>query len=373
VHAGRALDCATWRGSRRGVLTRVVLKIASNKLKEASMGTINDGEFLPSPEVLAPFRHEAGANVRPLGRDFWERLDLSEDKSADLVSKHRQDKAVTRFVKNYLEQQLQSFGILYAAACFSVLGLNYLGSLIFYHSGVSDKLMVIAVANIAYYGFIMMLGLFYPLARKVRWQLTVAAFLLITLLPLVQDQALALMPPAAVLALVVPLIPASLIFITATGTGRSLWGRLKEVRRRNAEENSNREEFMKRVTGMFTVPEGRIRAFKRRMILKSALRLAFPILRCEEIEDKKGAILDFAKRQKFQDSMGRLTEAAWIVGSLAYLILPKLTEIDTISSWAAGVLPVYYCSMKIMKAVDNEREKVLTEVAELIKSGTDVG
>jgi hypothetical protein len=47
--------------------------------------------------------------------------------------------------------------------------------------------------------------------------------------------------------------------------------------------------------------------------------------------------------------------------------LPKLTEIDTISSWAAGVLPVYYCSMKIMKAVDNEREKVLTEVAELIK------
>lgn len=337
------------------------------------MGTINDGEFLPSPEALAPFRHEADTNVRPLGKDFWEGLDLSENKSGGFVSKRRQEKAVTRFVKNYLEQQLQSFGILYAVACFSALGLNYLGSLIFYHSGVSDRLIMIAVANIAYYSFIMMLGLFYPLARKVRWQLTVAAFLFITLSPLVQDQALALVPPAAVLALVVSLLPASLIFITATRTGRSLWSRLEEVSRRNAEANSNREEFMKRVTGMFPVPEGRVRAFIHRMILRSALRLAFPILMCEEIEDKKGAILEFAKRHKFQDSMGRLTGAAWVVGSLAYLILPKLTEIDTISAWAAGVLPVYGCTMMIMNAVDNEREKILTEVAELIKLGVDVG
>jgi hypothetical protein len=344
-----------------------VLKIAGKKLKGATMGTNNDGEFLPSPEALELFRLEADANVRPLGRDFWERLDLSEDKSADLVSKRLQDKAVTRFVKNYLEQQLQSFGILYAVTCFSVLGLNYLWSLIFYHSGVSKKLMIIAVANIAYYSFIMMLGLFYPLARKVRWQLTVAAFLFITLSPLVHEQALALVPPVAVLALVVSLIPASLIFITATRTGRRLWSRLEEVRRRNAGENSNREEFMKRVTGMFPVPEGRIRAIIHRMILRSALRLTFQILRCEEIKDTKGAILEFAKRQKFQDSMGRLTEAAWIVGSLAYLILPKLPEIEMLSAWAAGVLPVYYCSMKIMKAVDNKREKVLTEAAELIK------
>lgn len=336
------------------------------------MGTNNDGEFLPSPEALAPFRHEAETNVRPLGRDFWERLDLSENKSAGLVSERRQDKAVTRFVKNYLEQQLLSFGILYAVACFSVLGLNYLWSLIFYQSGVSDKLTIIAVANIAYYTFVMMLGMFYPLARKVRWQLVVAAFLFVTLSPLAQDQVFALVPPAAVLALVVSLIPASLVFITATRTGRRLWGRLEEVRRRNAEENSNREEFMERVTGMFPAPEGRVRAFIHGMILKSALRLAFPILMCEEIEDKKGAVLEFAKRQKFQDSMGRLTGAAWVVGSLAYLILPKLTEIDTISAWAAGVLPVYGCAMMIMNAVDKEREKLLTEVAEIIKPCVDV-
>lgn len=337
------------------------------------METINDPEFIPGAEALASFRREADANIRPLGRAFWERLDLSEGKIADLASRLRQQEAVARFVKNYLEQQLQSFGIVYAGACFSVLGLINLVSPIFYHSGVSDKLMIVAVANAAYYTFVMLLGLFYPLARKVRWPLAVAAFLFITLWPLVHDQALALVPPAAVLSLVVPLVPAALIFVTATRTGRRLWGRLVEVRRRNMEENGNREEFLKRVMGKFPVPECRYRAFVRRMFLRSALRLAFPILRCEEITDKKGAVLEFARRQKFQDSMGRLTGMVWIVGSLAYLILPRIPEVELISSWAAGVLPVYYCSMKIMNAVDNEREKVLTEVAELIKPGVDVG
>lgn len=70
------------------------------------MGTINDGEFLPGPEALVSFLHEADTNVRPLSRAFWERLDLSEDMAAGLVSKRQQEKAVTRFVKNYLEQQL---------------------------------------------------------------------------------------------------------------------------------------------------------------------------------------------------------------------------------------------------------------------------
>lgn len=331
------------------------------------MEIVSDGEFLPSPEALASFRNKADTNTRPLSRAFWEKLDLSEGKAADLVSRFRQEEAVTQFVKNYLEQQLQSFGILYAGACFFVLGFNYLWSLIFYHSGVSNRLMIIAVANIAYYSFIMMLGLFYPLARKVRWYLTVAVFLFIMLWPLVHDQALALMPPPAVLSLVVSLILALLIFITATRTGRSLWRRLEEVRRRNAEVNSHREEFMKRVMRMFPIPEGKLRAFIRRIVLKSALRLAFSILNCEEIVDKKRALLEFVRRQKFQDSMGRLTGTVWIVGSLAYLILPRISEIEMISSWAAGVLPVYYCSMKIINAVDNEREKVLTEVAELIK------
>lgn len=367
MHAGRALDCAAWRGSRRGLLARVVLKLPAPKLKGASMENINDSEFIPSAEALAAYRHEADTNIRPLSKAFWEKLDLSECQVARLASLLRQQEAVTRFVKNYLEQQLQSFGIVYAGACFSVLGLIYLVSHIFYHSGVSKKLMIIAVANIAYYAFVMMLGMFYPLARKVKWYLTVSAFLFITLSPLVHEQALALVPPAAVLSLVVLLIPASLIFITATQTGRRLWGQLEEVRRRNAEENSNRKEFMKRVMRKFPIPESRLRAFIRRMFLRSALRLAFPILNCEEIVDRKRALLEFAGRQKFKDSMGRLTGAVWMVGSLAYLILPQIPEIDMISSWAVSVLPVYYSSMKIMNAVDNEMEKVLTEVAELIR------
>ena len=337
------------------------------------METINDGEFIPSAEALASFRHEAGTNIRPLSRAFWEKLDLSESKVADLVSRHRQQEAVTRYVKNYLEQQLQSFGILYAVACFSILVLIYLVTRSFFGTGVSSKLIVTGIANVAYYTFVMLLGLFYPLARKVGWPRTAAAFLFIVLWPLVHDQALAVVPAAAVLSLVVSLIPASIIFVNATPTGRRLWGRLVEVRRRNMEVNGNREEFIKRVMGKFPVPEGRCRAFIRRMFLRSALRLAFPILNCEEIVDMKGALLEFARRQKFQDSMGRLTGAVWIAGSLAYLILPRIPEVELISSWAAGVLPVYGCTMMIMNAVDNEREKVLTEVAELIKPDVDVG
>jgi hypothetical protein len=256
---------------------------------------------------------------------------------------------------------------------FLILGLNLFVSPISYYSGVPGKLMMISVANVVYYSFIMMLGLFYPLARKVKWPLTASAFLLITLWPFVHDQAMALVPPAAVLSLAVSLVPASLIFINATRTGRLHWGRLMEIRRHNGEENSNRKEFEKRVMGMFPIPDGKIRAFIRRMFLRSALRMTFSILNCEEIVDKKGALLEFAKRQKFQDSMGRLTGAAWIVGSLAYLILPQIPEVDMISSWAAGVLPVYCSSMKIMNAVDDEREKVLAEVAELIKRDAELG
>lgn len=334
------------------------------------MESINDSEFLPSSEALASFHHSADTNIRPLVRAFWDKLDLSEGKATDLASRLRQQEAVTRLIKNDLDQKLQTFGILYAGTFFFVLGLIFFVSRISYYSSVSGKLMIIVVANVAYYSFIMMLGLFYPLARKVKWPLTVAAFLLITLWPLVHDRALALVPLSAVLSLAVFLIPASLIFINATRTGRRLWSWLVEERKRNGEENRNREEFLKRVMGMFPVPEGNLRTFIRRRFLRSALRVAFSILKCEEIIDKKGALLEFAKRQKFKDSMGRLTGAVWIVGSLAYLILPRIPEIEMISSWAAGVLPVYYFSMKIMNAVDDEREKMLTDVAELIKPNT---
>lgn len=338
------------------------------------MESINDGEFLPSSEALASFRHGADTKIRPLGRVFWEKLDLSEGKATNLASRLRQREAVTRLAKDDLGQKLQTFGILYAGTFSLVLGVIISWSRISYYSGLSGKLQIIVVSNMAYYSFVMMLGLFYPLARKVKWPLTVAAFLFIMLWPFVHDRALALVPPAVVLPLGVTfIVPASLIFICATQTGRRLWGRLMEVRRRNGEENSNREEFVKLIVGMFPIPEGKLRLLVRKIFLRSASRVAFSILNSDEYVDKRGALLEFAERQKFRDAMGRLTGAVWAVAALAYLILPRILEVEMISSAAVGVLPVYYFSMLIMNAVDEAREEALMDVAELIKPNTELG
>ena len=338
------------------------------------MESNNDSEFLPSSEVLASFRQVADTKIRPLGRAFWEKLDITEDKTTHLASRLRQREAVTRLIKDDLGQKLLTFGIFYFTTFFFTLCLIVSLSSLSYDSGVSDKLKIIVASNGVYYSFIMMLGLFYPLARKVRWPLTVVAFLFITLWPLIHDRVLALVSLKAVLLLAATvLIPASLIFINATRTGRRLLSQLAETRQHNKEENSNREEFVKRVEEMFPAQGNRLQVMVRRFFLRSAARVAFSILINDEYTDRKGALLEFTKRQKFKDSMGRLTGAVWIASALAYLILPQIPEVEMISSAAVGVLPVYYFSMLIMNAVDEASEEALTDVAELIKSNTELG
>jgi hypothetical protein len=333
------------------------------------MSEINDQEFLPDPESLSPFGHGADTRIHPLGRDFWEKLDLSDAKAAELTARLRQREAVTRLIKDDLELKLQTFGIPYFVAFTLVIGAIASVSKLSYYPRLSDKLTIIVASNGLYYSFIMMLGLFYPLARKVKWPFPVAAFLFIILWPFIQDRVLALVSPTAVLLLAATvIIPISIILINGTRSGREAWSRLTKLRRDNMQENSNREQFVKRVEEMFPTQGSKFRALLRGVFLRSASRVSFSILTSDEYADRKGALLEFAKRQKFKDSMGRLTGAIWIACSLIYLILPQIPEVEMISSAAVAVLPVYYFAMLIMSVIDEEREEVLTDVAELIKS-----
>lgn len=337
------------------------------------MDEITDNEYLPNQEALGPFRADANREAPALDHSFWLQLDLSEQRADELADVKRQREAVGKLIKKDLAQKLQQFYAVYFVTFFLIVFVGAFVSRYLPEFRQPDKLKLILAANGVYFCFLMTLSLFYELKQLVKWYFSLGTFILLAIGPFIYERYL-LSVPLNTLGLVIAaivLVLFSICFFTISHTGKRLKASIWRTREKNSKENLKRTEFVNRLLDFIPIEGGRLRKLLHRWFIKYAAHTAYSVLTCDDCKRKKVALQEFKERHRFKDSMGRLATVVWIAGSIAYLYLNIIPEVEAIPAAAASVLPVYSLSMLIMDQIDEKRDKALADVIELIKP--DIG
>jgi ABC-type multidrug transport system fused ATPase/permease subunit len=324
---------------------------------------------MPDAEALASFRIDDNSAVPALAAEFWQKIDLSKERAETITESHLQHDAVMRLAKDYLAQKLQEFHILYFITFFSVL---FLGAFLYRYLPPlrqPEKFKMIIASNGIYFLFLSMLSLIYGLKQRVKWYLALGTFSLLMLSPFIYER---FVLPATLKAVIGIALVLSVIFLIyffkVTRTGKQLAADALRLRHRNHLENLKRDEFVSRVMEFFLSEVKTHNTFHRRLLLKSALRAAYPVLACEECQDKKAALQEFRELGKFKDSMGKLGTVVFTAAALAYLFIFSIPELQAIPVAVASVIPIYTLSILIMSEIDKARDKALDDVIKVINS-----
>lgn len=198
-------------------------------------------------------------------------------------------------------------------------------------------------------------------------------------LPYVYERMVALSPLTVVMLFVVAGLAVSFV-IKRTQLWKRWRSRFTDERRNNINNNKDRANFKKKVEGFLwsTDEESGKRlllqnTFKwlRKYVIRSSLDVLFFILTHPDIVNRKEALEEYVKHHRLKDSMGRLATVVWIVGGLAYLVFPDSLWAAEASLAVLNVLPIYIATMFVMDQLDEAREEVFREFAQLIRP--DVG
>jgi hypothetical protein len=333
------------------------------------MSDFDDSEHLPDQAALGRYRPEAKSEAPALDPLFWRQLDLSNQKASELVDGLQQREAVVGLIKKDLAQKLQHFYLIYYVTFFLIVFLGALFFRLFPDFRQPEQLKFILAANGIYFSFLMIVSFFYELKQLIKWYFVLGTFTLLALSPLIYERGLIRIPLNtlgwSIAAIVTILFLTS--FFSISHKGKSLKASILRIREKNSTENRKRTEFVDGIIEFLKIRGGKPRVRLRKWLIGYAAHTAYSVLTCSDCKQKKKALQEFKERYKFKDSMGRLATVVWIAGAIAYLFINKIPEIEAIPVAAASVLPAYSLSMLIMEQLDEERDKALAEMIELIK------
>jgi hypothetical protein len=340
------------------------------------MDEIVDTECLPDQASLFSSNTEDNntPGIKPL--EVWRMLDLTPEKAQEVIARRGQQEAVWEIAKTVLSQKLLFFYIMYFVTCLIVMFFRALVSRYLPGFKSPDAFMVFIASNFIYLGFLMLLSLAYGLYMQFGWWVALVAVLLVITLPSVYQWMF--VPGSLTWATIFVVAVIGVTFILK----RTRWGkgwtfRIAEVRQTNITNNKDRAGFQEKVEDFLRSADEKSsrwllhrNVFKwlRKYVVKSSLDVVFLILTRPELVERKKALEQYVKHHRFKDSMGRLATVVFAVGALAYLIFPDSLWAEEAALAVGNVLPIYIATMFMMNLLDESREEVFGELAELIRT-----